>query len=98
MAVGDIMTSGRLPCSDCGRNSPRGRHASCHVLAILKAADGDAISKTELLRAVYPYRWSQLVPGEWPDISPIHGAITTLRKRGHRIVSINAVVALRGTP
>lgn len=89
------MTSGRLPCSDCGRNSPQGRHASCHVLAILQAARGETVTKTELLRTVYPYRWSQLLNGEQPDLSPIHGAVATLKKRGHHIVSIDAVVRLK---
>jgi len=92
------MTSGRLACSDCARNSPQGRHASCHVLAVLTAARGETVTKTELLRTVYPYRWSQRLPGEWPDISPIHGAIATLRKRGHRIISIDAVVRLKAAP
>lgn len=90
------MTSGRIPCSDCGRNSPQGRHASCHVLAILKDARGGTVTKTELLRTVYPYRWAQRLPGELPDLSPIHGAVATLVRQGHRILSIDGVVRLRG--
>lgn len=89
------MTSGRTPCSDCGRNSPQGRHASCHVLALLKAANGDRYwSKSDLLRAVWPYRWSQKLPGEWPNLTPVDGAISTLRKQGHRIVVWSGLVKL----
>lgn len=92
------MTSGRLLCPDCARNSPQGRHASCHVLALLKSASGNRYwHKHDLLRAVWPHRWSQRLPGEWPDVSPVDGAIATLRKQGHYISAINGMVRLRET-
>lgn len=94
------MTSGRLPCPDCGRNSPQGRHASCHILTLLREArSADRFwSKSDLLRAVYPYRWSQLAPGERPDVAPIDGAVATLRKQGHRIIGWEGMVRLKASP
>lgn len=90
------MTSGRIPCSDCGRNSPQGRHASCHVLTLLRGANGDRFwSKRDLLRAVYPHRWNQIAPGERPDLSPIEAAITSLRKAGWNVICWQGMVKLR---
>jgi hypothetical protein len=91
------VTSGRTPCADCGRNSPQGRHASCHILTLLREArSADRFwMKSDLLRAAYPYRWAQKLPGEWPDVTPVDGAISTLRKHGHDIVCWNGMVKLR---
>ena len=90
------MTSGLHPCSDCGRNSPKGRHASCHVLALLVEARGDRWwSKSDLLRAAWPSRWAQRLPGEWPDLSVVDGAIATLRRHGHQIRVWSGLVKLR---
>lgn len=89
------MTSGRRPCTDCGRNSPQGRHASCHTLTLLRTGTARGWWKADLLRAVYPHRWAQKAPGEWPDVTPVDGAISTLRKQGHQIFSTNGYVVLR---
>jgi hypothetical protein len=51
--------------------------------------------KADLLRAVYPWRWSQRLPGERPDVSPIDGTIATLRKQGHRITVWQGFVTLK---
>ena len=91
------MTSGRIPCSDCGRNSPQGRHASCRVLSLLQNGRTNGVwSKVDLMRAVYPDRWAQHVPGEWPDVKPIDGCISTLRKQGHMVAGMNRHVWLKG--
>jgi DNA-directed RNA polymerase subunit RPC12/RpoP len=78
-------------------SSPQGRHVSCHVLTLLREARGDrSWSKVDLLRAAHPGRWSQRLPGEWPDVAPIDGAISVLRQQGHRIIVSNGMVRLRG--
>lgn len=77
------MTSGRTPCSDCGRNSTQGRHAACHVLAELRQARE---------------RRSFLVRSDWlsgevfgvydPTHRRLHRAIRLLRQQGHSISTI----------
>lgn len=88
------MTSGKRICGDCGRGSPQGRHASCHVLAILRAHAGP-VRKSELLRRAWPARWADLVPGEQPRLNPVDGAIRVLREAGHRIHGSQGVVWIR---
>lgn len=85
------MTSGRIPCPDCGRGSPQGRHAACHVLALLKSARERGRSGTGR---------GFLVPSDWlsgevfgtEDYDPyharLHGAIRLLRQQGHDISTI----------
>lgn len=55
------------------------------------------VPKTELMQMVYPYRWVQRLPGEWPTVAPIDGCIATLRTQGHRVVVFMGLVGLRET-
>lgn len=73
------MTSGRLSCTDCGRNSPQGRHASCQVLAELQ--DKQFPVRSDFLSGrVFGYHD--------PDHRRLHGAIQRLRNQGHSISTI----------
>lgn len=83
------MTSGRLPCPDCGRNSPQGRHASCHVLAELRIARKRGLADTGrgfLVRS--DWLSGQVFGADDTDHVRLHRAIRALRQAGHVIDTI----------
>lgn len=85
------MTSGRLPCPDCGRGSPQGRHASCHVLALLRSARERGLAGTGrgyLVRADWLSGEVFGVYDQEPYHRRLYGAIRLLRQQGHDISTI----------
>jgi hypothetical protein len=75
--------SAKSVCPDCGRTSVDSRrHKACHLLALLKEANGQSLATSELRAHGWPQRWAV-----------VHAA-QTLRGWGYRITIADGCITL----
>jgi hypothetical protein len=95
-----VLERRRLPppihpaCHDCNRPAIGGRHAACHLLAILLAAPHATLSKIDALKAIRPNEEAASRNGKRSQIHSLDSYIQTLRQRGHHITVVNGLLLL----